>query len=304
MQGEADLVPAVNELNAFLAQTRAQLQRYINYDGTLKVPLPKDERLRQSKPAFEHFIVQDEERKSIDWRQELLDVAILVDTTLFRAYMLTRPTLAGPLFRLDNFCAPEVVEEKLYESRRYNDLIDFLYGKGLHNEALELLQKFGKDDHGNMDGNLRGPRRTVLYLQQLPFEMIDTILRFATWPIEVDAELGMEVFLADTEMAETLPRDRVLEFLQGVSSALAMRYLEHIIQEFKDITPEMHEQLISMYLERIGQDSPTQEEPSSWQLKLEALLQDSEHYNMAKVLRELPKSDGEWVRVRSMRIAD
>lgn len=290
-QGETDLVPAVNELNAFLAQTRAQLQRYINYDGTLKVPIIKDESLQQSKPAFEHLIVQDRKRESDDWQQELLDVAILVDTTLFRAYMLTRPTLAGPLFRLDNFCAPDVVEEKLYESKRYNDLIDFLYGKRLHNEALELLQKFGTED--DMDENLRGPLRTVRYLQQLPFEMIDTILRFETWPIEVDAELGMEVFLADTEMAETLPRDRVLEFLQGVDSALAMRYLEHIIEEFGDTTPEMHEQLIGMYLEKIGQASSTQEEQSRWQPKLEALLRQSEHYNKAKVLRDLPTSDGE-----------
>ena len=59
--------------------------------------------------------------------------------------MLARPGLAGSLFRLDNFCDPIVIKEKLYETGRYADLIDFLHGKRLHREALELLEKFGKD---------------------------------------------------------------------------------------------------------------------------------------------------------------
>jgi 6-phosphofructo-2-kinase/fructose-2,6-biphosphatase 2 len=42
--------------------------------------------------------------------------------------------------------------------------------------------------------------------------MIDLILEFAEWPLRQDPELGMEVFLADTENAETLPRDKVLNF--------------------------------------------------------------------------------------------
>lgn len=247
------------------------------------------------KPAFEHLIVQDDQTgKAIDWQKELYAVATLVDTTLFRAYMLTRPTLAGPLFRLDNFCAPDVVEEKLYESKRYNDLIDFLYGKKLHREALELLQKFGKNDNEDeaVEESLRGPQRTVRYLQQLPFEKIETILQFAAWPIRADPNLGMEIFLADTEMAETLPRGRVLTFLQDMDPDLAMRYLEHVIDEFHDETPDFHDQLASMYLDRLRRDSAEGSQQSAWQGKLEDMLRQSEHYNKAKILRDLSTAEG------------
>jgi len=52
----------------------------------------------------------------------------------------------------------------------------------------------------------------------------------------VDPNLGMEIFLADTENAETLPRDKVVSFLQGIDVNLAVKYLEHVINELNDLT--------------------------------------------------------------------
>jgi len=47
---------------------------------------------------------------------ELETAAELVDTTLFRAYMLCRPQLVGPLVRRPNRCVPSVVQEMLEQA--------------------------------------------------------------------------------------------------------------------------------------------------------------------------------------------
>jgi hypothetical protein len=47
---------------------------------------------------------------------ELESAAELVDTTLFRAYMLCRPQLVGPLVRRPNRCIPSVVQEMLEQA--------------------------------------------------------------------------------------------------------------------------------------------------------------------------------------------
>lgn len=287
-----DLKVAVLALCSFLAQSRVQIQRFLNTDGTLKAPFELNR--AGDKPPFKNLIELPEGTDEPDWLEELLDVAQLVDTTLFRSYMHALPSLAGPLFRLDNFCDPHVVEEKLYEHGRYQDLIDFLYGKKLHREALEELARFGKNEAADeVMPALRGPGRTVAYLQQLPPDLIDIILEFAEWPIKQDADLGMEVFLADTENAENLPRNQVLEFLVGINKVLAIKYLEHVVTELGDTTPEFHQQLVDCYLEQLkSPDAATDEEKSQSKEKLEDFLKTSERYNKAKTFSQLP-ADGE-----------
>ncbi|KAF2497414.1 hypothetical protein BU16DRAFT_446586, partial [Lophium mytilinum] len=301
-----DLTKAVNELRAFLAQTRVKLKRFINTDGTLKQPLqePSESQLEDFKPGFWKYIMEPPSPGQGDWTVKLREVAELVDTTLFRAYMLVSPSLAGPLFRLDNFCDPEVVNEKLYESGRYSDLIDFLHGKKLHREALELLAKFGRNDaDGEVAPALRGPHRTVGYLQQLPPEMIDLILEFAEWPLQVDPDHGMEVFLADTENAETLPRGKVLDFLHQIDLKLAVRYLEHIIEELNDPEPDFHQRLIDLYLQRLkaGQDAfDDDEERQEWLRKLQSFLKSSSQYTKIRAFRELPTDDPDFYESRAI----
>jgi Vam6/Vps39-like protein vacuolar protein sorting-associated protein 39 len=301
-----DLLVATNELCAFLAQTRVKLQKIIYPDGSLRQPLPSDPP-KGYRPDFHHLIVLDSEEQNIDWHTKLLEVATMVDTTLFRAYMLAKPGLAGSLFRLDNFCDPAVVRDKLYETGRYEDLIYFLHGKKLHREALQMLEKFGKDtENDSISQALRGPRRTVAYLQQLSPEHIDLILEFAEWPLRKDPELGIEIFIADTENAETLPRQIVLEYLQRISSKLAIQYLEHIITELDDVTPEFHQRLIELYLERLklGRESrpdyggfASEQEKEQCKEKLEAFLKSSVYYNRLRVHTQLP-TDGKLINVR------
>jgi len=207
--------------------------------------------------------------------------------------MYAQPSLAGSLFRIANFCDPIVVNEKLLESGRYNDLVDLFFGKKLQRDALELLKKFGQaQEESEVAPQLRGPGRTVAYLQNLPPEMIDLILEFAEWPLRQDPELGMEVFLADTENAETLPRDKVLNFLENIDLKFAIRYLEHIIHELNDSTPNFHQRLISLYLDRLKSgDFKNAEEQTEWRETFLDFLRESRSYSAGKVLGLLPRGD-------------
>ncbi|KAI5291250.1 Vacuolar morphogenesis protein 6, partial [Ascosphaera atra] len=280
-----DLEVAVRELRSFLADIRRRLQRFFDAEGN-----PNAAALKQALSENDAFAISvrellgsTPEEHEVETSQKLHDTATLVDTTLFRAYMFTNPRLAGSLFRISNSCDPDVVMEKLEETKRYNDLVDFLYGKKLHKRALEELRKFGQvgerkkpasqkdakegsadkhlDEYGEpivhdlkpeeIPQELIGPKRTVAYLQHLPPSMIDLILEYAEWPIRADPQLGMEVFLADTENAEGLPRRRVLDFLLGIDKLLATRFLEHVIGELGDMEPALHQKLLDLYLGRL-----------------------------------------------------
>lgn len=285
-----DLKFAVRCLFSFLAQARQEAQKFINLDGTLKQNPPTFDS-ETGKPPFSHLLPQatlDQERDKVDWQAELLKVAQIVDTTLFRSYMLAEPRLAGSLFRIDNFCNPDVVQNALYEDERYNDLIDFLHGKKLHRQALELLAKFGKDEaDGEVPKGMRGPERTVGYLKQLPPEQVDLILEYAHWPIREKPEVGMDVFLADTDNAEKLPRQRVLDFLAEIDSKLETQYLEHIIGELSVNDGDLHQRLIDLYLGQLKQKDIDEGSREELKARLETFLSNSKVYKKEKTFRQL-----------------
>ncbi|KAL2014463.1 hypothetical protein VTN00DRAFT_1988 [Thermoascus crustaceus] len=302
-----DLKAAVRELQGFLADVRRRFQRFLNPDGSLKVyPLINGE-VDEFTDSVMKLLGLSKDVDVPDFAARLRETAKLVDTTLFRAHMYATPTLAGSLFRIANFCDPDVVMEKLEESKRYNELIDFLFGKKMHRAALELLRKFGQAEEKEESApQLHGPKKTIAYLQNLPPEMIDLILEFAEWPLRADPELGMEIFLADTENAETLPRQRVLDFLLGIDANLAVRYLEHVIGELNDMTPDLHQKLLLLYLERLKDHKS-----GKWAFKDEAdyieskhkflaLLKSSSQYSPAMMLDLLPREDPEFFEARAI----
>lgn len=274
---DKELKAAVRELQGYLADVRRRFQRFLYPDGSLRAPAPTEATDEASGPVLKLLDFPSSE----NFLEVIRDKARLVDTTLFRAHMYATPSLAGSLFRIANFCDPDVVMERLEETGRYNDLIDFLYGKKLHRQALELLQRFGQED----SGLLSGPTRTVAYLQNLPPDQIDLVLEFGEWPLRVDHELGMDILLAETENAETLPRPRVLTFLLGIDAKLAIRYLEHVIHEWNDMSPDLHQRLLMLYLDQITADKTDIECKD----KFLAMLKESEQYSPAKTLDRLDR---------------
>ncbi|KAI4180780.1 MAG: hypothetical protein LQ348_005149 [Seirophora lacunosa] len=288
-----DLKAATAELRPFLVSARTRLQRYLNPDGTLRDGQARSNTAASNVQEAQELLLAHVPDSHEERRQQMVETAHLVDTTLFRAYMFASPSLAGPLFRLDNFCDPDVVKEKLIETGRYNDLVDFFYGKGLHQQALELLERFGKQEQRDETASqLAGPQRTVAYLQNLPPEMIDLILRFVSWPLDESPELGMEVFLADSERAETLPRQRVLDFLEKKDRALAVRYLKHIIQELDDRTASFHQRLAEDYIEGLRQQGASgRPAPPGWEEDALNFLRSSYNYQPFKALQMLTADD-------------
>ncbi|KAF7163572.1 hypothetical protein CNMCM5623_008421 [Aspergillus felis] len=302
-----DLKLAVRELQAYLADVRRRFQRFLNPDGSLKTDPTADAVKDEFTESVVKLLELDKDQGEDDFGERLRAKAKLVDTTLFRVYMYATPSLAGSLFRIANFCDPDVVIEKLEESGRQNDLIDFLYGKKMHRQALELLKKFGQAEvDGETASQLQGPKRTVGYLQNLSPEHIDLILEFAEWPIREAPDLGMEIFLADTENAETLPRHRVLGFLKAIDVRLAVRYLEHVIGELNDMTPDLHQSLLSLYLDRLEEQKnkewefASEEDRTDWRNKLLDMLRTSSQYSPAKILDRLDRDDPEFFEARAI----
>lgn len=287
-----DLVTATLALTAFLVDSRNRMKRFLDAETGKMIPPTENGQNGSSNAAFESLLLAPASDEGRDREQKLRETATLIDTTLFRSNMLVRPSLAGSLFRIPNFCDPAVVNEKLLENSRYNDLVDFFYGKKLHRQALELLQKFGMPEEADENApTLHGPQRSVGYLQNLPPEYIDLIFEFAEWPLKADPELGMEIFLADTENAETLPRDKVVNYLQRIDVGLEVKYLEHVINELNDLTPDFHTRLVGAYMkelkEREDRDSDAWRELMG--RLLEFLVSSNKQYSLSKAFALIPR---------------
>lgn len=299
----------MRELNSFLAGTRARLQRVIEPETGKLRPRKATLGLARSPSIDENLdalLTGTRSETDEQLEQELRRTFTLVDTTLFRGYMFCQPSLAPSLFRIPNFCDPAVVNEKLLEHNRYSELVDFFYGKKLHREALTLLRKFGDvttdgetaklkvngHDEAEVEipEQLRGPHRTVGYLQSLPPEMTDLILEFADWVLRRNAELGMEVFLADSENAETLPREKVVNYLSGINVDLEIQYLEHVISELGDGTPDFHNRLVELLINTL-KDNKVRD--SKWEERLHKLvdfLKEGPHqYGLTRAFGMIPR---------------
>jgi Vam6/Vps39-like protein vacuolar protein sorting-associated protein 39 len=284
---DKDLMAAVSALNGYLVGARTRLQRVLDpATGKLK---PRPARNGDTDEAFNSILRTFKTESDEELEKQLKDLFRIVDTALFRAYMFSVPTLTSSLFRIPNYCDPDVVNETLLEADRYNELVDFFFGKKLHKQALELLKRFGEPDKPDAKApNMHGPQRTVAYLQNLPPELVDLTLQFSRWTLRADPELGMEVFLADTENAETLPRDKVVKMLSDVDSALEQQYLEHVIWELNDMTPSFHTRLLELYVKHLKEKARGEE----WDGVLEKLLRilrESGQYSLTKAFGMIPK---------------
>ncbi|KAK8093384.1 hypothetical protein PG997_000069 [Apiospora hydei] len=324
-----DLKSAVGELRSYLAGTRARLQRYIDpVTGKLKRQASSSTEPSQgsAEDPFTTLLAGSADPESDQHLAETLrSTFVTVDTALFRAYMYSTPALASSLFRIANFCDPKVVNEKLLESHRYNDLVEFFNGKKLHREALTLLRRFGTasvepNGHGEKSADvhvdvaqaddplaipinaseiphqLRGPQRTIMYLQALPPDLIDLILEFAEWVLKRDPDLGMDIFLADSENAETLPRERVVKYLGDIDELLEIRYLEHIIGELRDATPDFHNRLAELFIEVLKADGGDDHggnggEKAPMMERLINFLRESRQYSLSRAYSIIPRDD-------------
>ncbi|KAI7903046.1 CNH domain-containing protein [Cokeromyces recurvatus] len=224
-----------------------------------------------------------------DDEEDLLYQAMLVDTSLLKSYMMTNDALVGPLLRVQNHCNVEECEKILMDKKKYKELVDLYNCKGLHGRALDLLEKLGKQS----DGPLKGVSPTIRYLQKLGLDHFDLVLHYSQWVLEKDPEHGMDIFMDDLAEVETFPRDKVLKHLETISNDLAIQYLEYIIEELHDESPDFHNRLVIAYLGKINFDKKKEDKENKNKIrtKLITFLTDSSCYKAEKILSRLPIDD-------------
>lgn len=147
-------------------------------------------RLYSGSPRSSKQSISQSETKEDD---DLLRQASLVDTALLKSYMMTNDALVGPLLRVHNHCDVQECETILSEKKKYKELVDLYNCKGLHSNALDLLERLGQQSEGPM----RGVTPTIRYLQRLGLEHFDLVLKYSRWVLEKDPIHGMDVSVMD-----------------------------------------------------------------------------------------------------------
>lgn len=219
---------------------------------------------------------------------DLEEAATLVDTTLFKCYVIRSPALLGPLLRIHNHCDPDTVKTVLSRAEKWRELVDFYFAKQLHKDALELLRKLGANSGEYASSYLDGPETTVRYLQRLDNTNIDLILEYATWPISLKESYGLDLFLEDSKESESLDRVKVLKYLESHFGSLTTKYLEHIVYVKNDTTSLFHTSLVVAYIKALtDSDAKTQQE--SFEKLILLLKSKPSYYRIEKALSALPK---------------
>ncbi|XP_050989196.1 vam6/Vps39-like protein [Labeo rohita] len=184
---------------------------------------------------------------TIKSRKKLLQI---IDTTLLKCYLHTNVALVSPLLRLENnHCHIEESEYVLKKAHKYSELIILYEKKGLHQKVLQVLL----DQSTKANSPLKGHERTLHALVYFctGVENLGIIFEFSPWVLKICPEDGLKIFTEDLTEVETLPRDKVLNFLKEGFKELAIPYLEHIIYMWDETRPEFHNVLIQLYLEKV-----------------------------------------------------
>lgn len=99
---------------------------------------------------------------------------------------------------------------------------------------------------------------TVYYVQKLGPDHLDLIFSASEWVFPLSPSAGLDIFIADREEVERLPRHAVSNHLaKHAPKEQYAKYLEHIIHHLNENGPEFHERLIEIYVDRVKQAKST-----------------------------------------------
>ncbi|XP_060077097.1 vam6/Vps39-like protein [Ylistrum balloti] len=186
-----------------------------------------------------------EGNKTIKSKRQLSQI---IDTTLLKCYLQTNDALVAPLLRIkDNNCHVEESEKILKRKEKFSELIILYEKKGLHQKALNLLM----NQAARPSSPLKGHDRTVQYLQHLGQDHLDLIFEYAEWVLKQHPEDGLKIFTEDLPEVDSLPRDKVFKYLEKTAKDLAIPYLEHVIVECDDHSPDFHNSLAQLLRDKV-----------------------------------------------------
>ncbi|KAL4243247.1 Vam6/VPS39/TRAP1 family protein [Abortiporus biennis] len=173
--------------------------------------------------------------------EQLVRFGQIVDTALFKSYLIVRPGLLGSLCRVGNWCEVSEVEEVLRAREKFSELIFLYSGKKMHGKALELLRQLSEKETDMRDKLMP----SVQYLQRLGPEHLDQIFEYAHWVFEQDRDIAFEIFTSDE--AE-LPHQPVADYLEMIDPSICARYVEFLITDRGEESPAFHDRLAELYL--------------------------------------------------------
>jgi len=209
----------------------------------------------------------------------------IIDTALFKVYMIINDALVGPLLRVQNNCDMDVCEVLLKSQNKYSELIDLYRGKNYHKKALDILISKGESPEESM----YGPYHIITYLQKLNKTDFNLVLEYSVWVIKHYPEESLEIFTYEKFSSDEMLRDMVVDHLEKHSKDVCIKYLDFIINRLNDTKPENHNKLAQFYLEKILSLNEESDERKSYEEKLKSLLEKSVYYTPNLILSQLPK---------------
>ncbi|PVU85114.1 hypothetical protein BB560_000916 [Smittium megazygosporum] len=270
---------------------------------------------------------------------EVISVAKIVDTALLKVYLECGQSFVGPFVRVKNYCDVKESEELLKRFNKYKELVDFYFSKGLHRRALDLLlEKSGNLEDPDFYGaektflylqKLQANNfDSILEYSSIFFQL--SIKNYRSDPTDStsdldtkehkinqisklgysDNEFGDEnysnpifllefLFMDDRPATKEFNRKLVGLYLSKISLILAIFYLDHVLQVWKDTDSELHD-LYAIYLIK-SRKEPRISKSSSFlykeftkraqvcdSLSLYHFLRNSTKYSPEAVLASLP----------------
>lgn len=123
-------------------------------------------------------------------------------------------------------------------------------------------------------------------------EHLNLIFEFGDWVMKENPTQGLKIYTDDTIEVEQLPRPQILNHLLRSHKKLAIPYLEHVINVWKDLNPILHTTLVHLYREKyqeLSKSSETRQEGQKLREKLLSFLESSNCYTPQTVLDLFPK---------------
>ncbi|EGG11705.1 uncharacterized protein MELLADRAFT_90899 [Melampsora larici-populina 98AG31] len=302
LQDESDFKESIDVLIRYLTDRRQHVNKaFSNQSSSIDLSEKaldslKSINLRSSEDLLK---LKDLAIHEISDVEELVQIAKIIDTSLFKCYLAIKPTMLGPLCRLPNWCEVDEVESLLLDAKRYYELLDLYHGKKQHDRALRLLKTMGESEE-DLEERIDP---TIRYLQKLGSDHLSLIFNTSKWIFSMiktststttrDDRLikkSLEIFTEDLSTVESLPKKEVIKFLESEDFKICRVYVEFLVYELCLESIEIHEKLIHLYINEFRKLKGLGQEESSqkiYQSLLNHLIK-SKFYSANWVLGRLP----------------
>ncbi|KAJ3447642.1 cnh domain containing [Anaeramoeba flamelloides] len=253
------------------------------------------------------YLLQTRNSREIKKKKNSLEILKVIDTVLVKSYMQTNVSYVAPFLRIPNWCDLEECEKIFTERELETELIELYKTNGKHEKALILVEKKSKKT-----GDIT---IFVEYLCSLGRDHLELIFEYSKKLNQIDPNQCLKVFTYETNDEEELmdnqipsrdlPRFLVKNFLQESLPNLIIPYLEYVIFQKNDSTPDFHNDLLLFYygqtksIQDLLKNSLSDEEKKNklqvskqkYIEKIKNFTKSSKYYLPQKMLDRFPEDD-------------